>query len=379
MIRVAMIIPDNRDEFCLYDSPDPIFGPGPFALLQGFSMLDDVEICVVSCAKRQLESPVTVLRNATYHSVRVPRFGWLRTLYSGCVMGIRKKLHELKPDIVHGSGTERYCALAAAFSGYPNVITVRGNMRSVAAFLNAKPFSRLWFSAWLERIALCRANGVVCLSTYAKDLARPLNDRLWQIPNAVDIDFFNVQRNPDGRILLCLADIMPHKNQIGLIESLDRLDQIRGYQIVFAGKIPDKSSYGRKFIELVRERSWCRYEGSVDRTKVRELLQTAVAVVHPSLEDNCPMAILEAMAAGVPVAASGIGGIPDIIRNHENGLLFDPCSPESIRQAVRTVVEEPELIRDLASRGKATVLEFHGPKEIASRHLDAYRELLARN
>lgn len=377
-MRIVMIITDGREERRCYNEPFPHFGPGPADMLLGFFDRDDCELHVVSCLKRTVRSPETQRHGVHFHSIVVPQWGWLRSLYSGCVMGIRRKLHELKPDIVHGSGTERYCALAAAFSGYPNVVTVRGNMRSVATSLNARPFSYPWLSAMLERFALSRTNGVVCLSTYSRNLARSLNSRLWQIPNAVDTDFFNVPRCPDGKTLLCLANIVPYKNQIGLIEALDSSDAMGQYQVVFAGGMPDKSSYAGEFLAQVKKRSWCRYDGFADRTRVRELLQTAVAVIHPSLEDNCPMAILEAMAVGVPVAASGIGGIPDIIEDRRNGLLFDPYSPESIRQAVRTIMGEPELMHDLASRGKTTVVELHSPREIALGHLRVYEEVLAR-
>ena len=102
MIRVAMIIPDNREEHHLYDAPEPAFGPAPLALLRGFSRLNGVRVDVVSCTKRPLRAPVEVMPNVTYHSVLVHQGGWLRTLYAGCVHGIRKKLRELNPDIVHG-------------------------------------------------------------------------------------------------------------------------------------------------------------------------------------------------------------------------------------------------------------------------------------
>ena len=62
----------------------------------------------------------------------VPKIGWMRTLFQGCVRATRKKIREIQPDIVHGQGTEADCAMSAVFSGFPNVLTLHGNMRAVA-------------------------------------------------------------------------------------------------------------------------------------------------------------------------------------------------------------------------------------------------------
>lgn len=375
-MKIAILTVDHRAESGRYEEPLPRFHPAVTDLLRGFEGCD-CEIHVISCGKKPLASPGRLGANITFHGLAVPQVGWLRTLYSGCILGIRNTLRAIGPDIVHGQGTERYCGMAAALSGYPNVVTVHGNMRSVATSLNAKALSYLWMSARLERFALARADGVVCLSSLSRKLVQALNRRVWQIPNAVDAALFNVPGRSDGRTLLCVADVIPYKNQIGLIEALDGWDPIRKSQLVFAGRLPDKSLYAERFLAMVKERSWCRYEGAVDRARVAGLLQTAAAVIHPSLEDNCPMVILEAMAAGVPVAASGIGGIPDIIRDRQSGLIFDPLSQESIRQAARVLLEDPAAARALAEGGRAAAVERHAPEKIALEHLRVYREVLA--
>ena len=94
----------------------------------------------------------------------MPRIGWLRTGYQGCIRAARKKLREIQPDIVHGQGTERDCAISAAFSGFPNVVTVHGNMRKIARANCARPFSFLWLAARLEGFTLPRTDGVVCIT-----------------------------------------------------------------------------------------------------------------------------------------------------------------------------------------------------------------------
>src|SRR5947209_19509187 len=115
-----------------YEQKEPSFGTAPQALMKGLATLPEIELHVVSCSQHPMESPEKIADNIWFHSLHVPKIGWLRTGYQGCIRAIRKKLEEVQPDLVHGQGTERECALSAVFSGFRNVITIHGNMRAVA-------------------------------------------------------------------------------------------------------------------------------------------------------------------------------------------------------------------------------------------------------
>jgi glycosyltransferase involved in cell wall biosynthesis len=101
----------------------------------------------------------------------------------------------------------------------------------------------------------------------------------------------------------------------------------------------------------------------------------ASGLVLPSLEDNCPMAVLEAMAAGVPVAAAKVGGVPELIRHGETGWLFDPTDSGAIAVAMKKLLENPASEMASLARSEART-RFH-PRVIAVRHLEIYREVLA--
>ncbi len=220
----ALIITDMREDMRRYSEPAPLFNSAPTALLEGFAGLEGCEVHVVSCVQQAVASPPKLAENIFYHSIETGKWGWMRGGYAGCVKVVRRKLDKIKPDVVHGQGTERYCALAAVFSGFPNVVTIHGNMRRVAAVNEAPPFSFQWLAARLERFALPRAGGVVCISNHTLDAVRGVARKKWVVENAVETAFFDVQRKPlSPKKLVCAASVSFLKNQNALIRALDGL------------------------------------------------------------------------------------------------------------------------------------------------------------
>ena len=191
-MKIAILTSDNREHFRDYDNPVPYFGTAPEALLQGFAKIGGAEIHVISCARQPVASPEKIADNIWYHSLHVPKIGWLRTGYQGCIRAIRKKLREIRPDIVHGQGTEHNNALGAVFSGFPNVVTIHGNMEALAGFYRARIGGYYWLTARLETFALRRTGGVSsAIRPSRKVWWRRAPNKAWRVPNAVRRDFFD--------------------------------------------------------------------------------------------------------------------------------------------------------------------------------------------
>jgi glycosyltransferase involved in cell wall biosynthesis len=374
-MRIALLTTDSRDHFRQYDRTQPYFGTAPQALLQGFAGLQGIEVHVLSCIHQPMASPEKLADNIYYHGLVVPSIGWLKIGYLGCIRAFRSKLQELQPDIVHGQGTERDCAISAVFSGFPNVLTIHGNMRSVAQVNHARFFSFQWCAALLERVTLPKADGIVCISTYTRGRVKSLAKKAWLVPNAVDSSFFEViSEYAFPPTLLCIGNVCFHKNQNALIRSLDDLAERSRFHVVFLGGVNRDEEYGREFLNLVKVRKWCSYEGVVGRSDLKEWLSKASGLILPSLEDNCPMVILEAMAAGVPVAAAAVGGVPDLIEHGKTGLLFDPLNPDSMRTQTKVLLGA--FSSQLSATAKeAALLRFH-PVIIARKHLEIYQDVL---
>jgi len=169
-MRIVQITTDNREHFKDYDLMQPYFGTAPEALFEGFKMLTDIEVHVISCIRQIIKSPKKVGENIYFHSVFVPKIGWMSSGYYGCSRAIRSLCAEIKPDIVHGQGSERDCAIAAARSGFPNIITIHGNIKELNRL---KMFGHGLYgplASFFETRAMKSTLGVFCNSQYTQGL-----------------------------------------------------------------------------------------------------------------------------------------------------------------------------------------------------------------
>jgi glycosyltransferase involved in cell wall biosynthesis len=375
-MKIALLTTDNREHFKEYDNPQPYFGTAPEALIEGFALCPEAEVHVISCIRRPMPSPEKLADNIWYHSLLVPKLGWMRTGYQGCIRAVRAKLREVRPDLVHGQGTERDCAISAIFSGFPNVLTIHGNMRLIAQINGAQPFSYEWLCAQLETFTIPRSDGIVCITRYTQDAVCDLARRTWLVPNPVESNFYEVMPVPEEPpIILCVGHICYRKNQIRFIRALDALAADRSFRLVFLGKLGD-DAFSMEFRELLRSRRWCEHAGFADRATLRTWLARSTLLALPSLEDNCPMTVLEAMAANVPVLAANVGGVPDLVEHRATGLLCDPLDAGDMSRGVSTALENRGLIAQFAAEARRRALTRFHPQVIATRHLEIYRAVL---
>jgi glycosyltransferase involved in cell wall biosynthesis len=96
-----------------------------------------------------------------------------------------------------------------------------------------------------------------------------------------------------------------------------------------------------------------------ERSDVPDLLHVADVFAlpsHPAVE-TLPLAVMEAMAAGVPVVASRVGSVPDMIQDGVNGRLISPANGEELSRALREILGDPALARAFSAAGERTVRE----------------------
>jgi glycosyltransferase involved in cell wall biosynthesis len=374
-IVVAILVVDDR---FANPAPLPFFGTAPTALLQGFEELEDeVEVHVVCCMMGPHPVPEKIGRNIWFHGIHVPKWGFLRSLHLGCHLAVRRMIKKIQPDIVHAQGTERWCAVTGAFLPYPKVLTIHGFLRMIDPLMRMKPRWYWKTQTLLERIAVPRFDGVVAITTYTEANVRDIANRTWVVPNATDRRYFQVQRNSSNPpVILYVGNIQERKNQVGFLDAIAPLADQLGFRVRICGPVNPDDSYNREMLERVARYPWAEAVGRISRDQLIVELSRCTLLALVSHEDNCPMTILEAMSAGIPVLASRVGGIPDLVEDGLNGCLCDPADPESIRRGLREILADPGTATRMGLAGKERATDRYLPKQVAKRHLGVYANIL---
>ena len=372
--------------FAIMLTPTLFFGTAPEALLQGFASLpEQIEVHVLSCTQQPVRSPEKLADNTWFHSLCVSKIGWMRTGYQGCIRAVRKKLKEIQPDIVHGQGTERECAISAVFSGFPNLITVHGHHAELARRFHARIGSYAWCAARLEDFTLPQTQGIICISDYVKNLVKDYGVPTWIVPNAIQKMFFDFPKttSPAGErpLLVNVGVVSERKRQHELLALLESL-RVEGLQFdaLFVGLASPSVPYAVEFMARL-EQANRKYGGFERITRLDDpsfcrLFDRAAAMIHFSSEESFGLTFAEAIARGLYLFASDVGAMRDIAKGVERVQIFDLNNWEGLKGAVRQwLVSGGDELPRPASPPAEFVQRYH-PACVAQRHLEIYREVL---
>jgi len=388
MIRLALLTTDSREHFKDYTNPRPYFGTAPEALIEGFKFLpEDVEVHVISCLqKNPASSPGKLAENIHYHALQVPKIGWMKTGYQGCIRAVRRKLRDIQPDIVHGQGTERDCAISAVLSGFPSVVTVHGVMKAIHALGGSRLLNYYWLASLFESFALRRTSGVITISPYVDDLVAPLTAKTWFIPNALQLYFLEFSRlsNPPNDIpsLVNVGVISPRKRQLELLEHLSSLRERIAFNITFVGKSTPNCSYGQRFERMLSTLN-SRHGGFVhhdclSEEQFLELYDQSDAMVHFSCEESFGLTFAEALARNLPLFASDVGAIRQIGEGIPDCRIFAPHDFQGLIESLGKWMREGRWQATRPIVPNRLIAARYHPSVIAGRHLEVYREATKR-
>lgn len=294
----------------------------------------------------QLDHPFLALfRNAGVEvfTIEVARRGYLRERAE-----VAELCRRLRPDVVHTHGY-RADVLDAAIArglGIPVVSTVHG-------FTGGGRRNR--FYQWLQRRALRRFDAVVAVSRpLVDDLAESgvPGERLYYVQNAwypADPPLAReaacraLRIAPDGFRVGWVGRLSAEKGPDVLVEVLPQLGDLP-VTVSFLGDGPLRPALETRAAALhVADR--IRWHGLVPGAG--RLLRAFEAFVLTARTEGTPIALLEAMAAGVPIIAAGVGGVPDVVSNKE-ALLVPPEDPRAVATALREVFQHPAEARTRA-------------------------------
>jgi glycosyltransferase involved in cell wall biosynthesis len=235
-------------------------------------------------------------------------------------------------------GREYYCALHNCRDNF---------IESVGYAVRSATARR--FRLFVDNVAV-----VIALNQFAKDRlvkAGFAEDRTVVLPNMVDIPATPGDAS-SGQYAVFSGRMCPEKGVATLVRAARRAQEI---PIRLLGDGPTRDEHESEAPQNAK------FLGQLPAYEVAAEYRSARFVVVPSVWfEGCPLVILEAMSHGLPVIASRIGGLPELVDDGVTGLLFAPGNEEELANAMRILWRDPELCKRMGAAGRERAIRRHG-------------------
>ncbi|HEX3704612.1 MAG TPA: glycosyltransferase family 4 protein [Vicinamibacterales bacterium] len=281
----------------------------------------------------------------------------------------------------------------AVFQAQTTGVLSGANMDAALARWRVDPSGTLGRMAkGVPRTIYRRADAFACISREIEREALACGiprERVHYLPNAIDMTRFRPAEDDEKRTLrqqlgvpadavVCLF-VGRLSREKGLMELMEAWTSVPNALLLVGGPDMDGNAWNvgpaaREFAARHQLETSVRFLGSID--DVASLLQVADIVIQPSHFEALGLSAIEALASGVPVVASAVGGLLDFMVDGRNGTLCPPQDPPALAAAIRALVDDADLRRRLASNARASVLADYDEAVVSARFGALLRQLI---
>jgi glycosyltransferase involved in cell wall biosynthesis len=180
------------------------------------------------------------------------------------------------------------------------------------------------------------------------------------IPDGVGSEFLKVRRRGKGSVLLYTGQFYPWKGVEVFVRSLSDLPDERAVVVGGSGEALERL---KRLAEELGVAGRVEFPGTVPHAGIREYLEEARVAVLPNLAGGVsrftsPLKLFEYMAAGVPIVASDLPALREVLRDRENAVLVPPGDPEALAAGIRSLLADEALAARIAARAREEAAEY---------------------
>jgi glycosyltransferase involved in cell wall biosynthesis len=268
------------------------------------------------------------------------------------------------------------------FRPRPVVITLWGSDKLITQIpILSKPIIRV----------LNTADAIVCENNNLKTflVSKGLNSKIITlIRNGINFDYFQpgdsikarkyLGLKNDQLILLSIGSLNKNKNHTLLINAFSEIVTSKSsLHLYIIGKGEEQVGLKKQIKKLKLEQK-ITLLGLLDHKSISEWMKAADIFILPSRNEGTPNSLLEAMASGLPVIASQVGGIPELIQENIEGLLFKSDSKDDLKEKLNKLIKDNQLQELLGKNAQKKIATHYGTWENQSKKLLAlYKQLLS--
>ena len=318
------------------------------------------------------------------------------------LLRLMRVMQKEKPDVVHIQGTTftyfLLYSLAFVPRRTPRVATVHGRpaQEGIVSLWWSESSLKAKLIGWGEGQISRRFDLILCVTARLRDewktkFGAHSKADYQVITNGVDPDRYREtgpeasRTKPDAEQLVVVSakELIPPNGQEYLISAFPAVvRKVPSARLLMAGEGTDRARLQRIAAETgVNDR--IGFLGRIANKSMPEFLSRASVFVAPSVrmeqvEDGSSIVVLEAMASGIPVVASNVGGLKDIIVDGKTGVLVPERDPGAIASAILDLYNHPEKARAMGQEGRRYVLREMTWDQLALRHRQLYCDMLAK-
>lgn len=310
------------------------------------------------------------------HRVRVIRKTILG--FASFFINVFLVIRKVNPDLVHAQSIAlaAYALMIKVMLKKPYVVYGRGS----DIYLSSR------FYSLLSRLTLMNAGAVIAQTNNMKGAMQEICERdIFVIPNGVNMDRFSRLSREESRsklnikgsdiILLFVGGLRSIKGVRYLVESMSIIKQESGnVRLLIIGDGKERQDL-EKLATKLNLNECIHFVRQVPNEVIPEYMISSDLFILPSLSEGFPVTVLEAMAAGLPIVITRVGGMPEIVREGENGFLVEPKNPGHIAEKVRLLLEDNEL-RWRISENNRKKAEQYSWERIARNIQEVYTEVV---
>ena len=346
-------------------------------LVRSLSTYVELDIQVVTLCSVVTQVTQENWGKVTIHRLPKPKGSELINAITKSKILVADYVQALQPDLIHAHDT--YGIMVKDLS-IPKVFTVHGFIYGDTLLANGRfkwLRSKLW--EYVEKRSWAKQPNIISISPYVREKVSAVSSAIiYDIDNPISEQFFTIKRNEKVGTICTSAVICPRKNSLQLIKAVGLL-VAEGYniQLRIAGSVSDQA-YAQEQQQWISDNGLAEHIhllGRISSDKVINELTTASIYALTSLEENSPMGIEEAMAAGVPVVTSNRCGMPYMVKNGETGYLINPFDEKNIADKLKKILDDNQLRLAMGEKSKMLARDLYHSDNVARRTYAVYQEL----
>ncbi len=288
-----------------------------------------------------------------------------------------------KADIIHSTWAVNGCiaGIAGWITKTPVLTTLRGSDIKRAAYsITDRLFLKVCLSL-SERIIVVSQS----IEGYIKDQYPEYRQKVKMIANGVSRDFFLINRDKQFEKrnttfgLIFIGSLSANKDVATIVKAVSKIDASKNIRLSVFGEGPEK----KRLIHLCQQldiSNKVKFFDFIAPDLIPFQLQHHDVFILSSHSEGRPNVVIEAMAAGLPVIATDIGGVNELVLNGQTGLLYKPGDSEQLADHILKLNKNPMLQKTMGVNGRKAVIDLDMTWDVTAGHyLNEYNHLLSRS